>query len=557
MRDISAEYAPANLPVPDDDRLVLLECWRVCEANLDDDDAPKALQALAAEKVVADDREILAQPSRLYFEDLPGLANELAAIRDNVIRRPDGAWRAMQAAGVRNLSKAAIANVVDVGDRLPVEPLEARLLDREEELARVIAPASLLSWRDFASNMRALQWVAVSSLTVAWELHAFGRRFASEPHDADALWHSQEKTLYVVMSETVARVWEAVARELVRALLPDIEPSALALGIAAALSSQDRATAQRMLNAAGYAALAPELRAEITPSTATQFDTADVPPEGEELWQATDSADDWLSREPTGAEREVDQNAPEQAVPGSDGEREPDEVVVTGGSLEDAALDDEEDGDEYETDSDRLASDSAGNGSHVGGDRAGGGGHIGRSGRTRGNGSTPPERRSRLRSYVSADKPTEGDNSPEEDARSEVDEAGIAAVEAYETAVDRVPHTQPHNNKGYDILSEYQDGEIARYIEVKSTAGTWDPLGVGMSDSQFSFSQRVEDQSWLYVVEYALSPEKRRVWPIQDPARKVTDFMFDDGWKALAEPEGGSIAADGPKMPANVDEETA
>ena len=43
----------------------------------------------------------------------------------------------------------------------------------------------------------------------------------------------------------------------------------------------------------------------------------------------------------------------------------------------------------------------------------------------------------------------------------------------------------------------------------------------------------------LYVVEYALTPERRRIWPIPDPARNVTDFMFDDGWKGLAKPEGG------------------
>jgi hypothetical protein len=145
---------------------------------------------------------------------------------------------------------------------------------------------------------------------------------------------------------------------------------------------------------------------------------------------------------------------------------------------------------------------------------------------------------------VSSGTGTENESSDDGQGRSEVDEAGVAAVKAYEETAGRIPHTQPHNNKGYDILSEYEDGEIARYIEVKSTAGPWDALGVGMTDSQFSFAQHVEDQSWIYVVEYALSPEYRRVWPIQDPARKVTDFMFDDGWKALADPEGGWVSGD-------------
>jgi hypothetical protein len=48
-------------------------------------------------------------------------------------------------------------------------------------------------------------------------------------------------------------------------------------------------------------------------------------------------------------------------------------------------------------------------------------------------------------------------------------------------------------------------------------------------------SDRIEDSYWLYVVEYALDPDQRRIWPVPDPARRVSDFMFDDGWKDAAD----------------------
>lgn len=69
-----------------------------------------------------------------------------------------------------------------------------------------------------------------------------------------------------------------------------------------------------------------------------------------------------------------------------------------------------------------------------------------------------------------------------------------------------------------------------------------------MSKPQFEDGQTLGDLYWLYVVEFAMSPEFR-IYRIQDPARRVTDFLYDDGWSALAEPDDaepphGDIATD-------------
>ncbi|MCU1490545.1 MAG: hypothetical protein JWM85_1950, partial [Acidimicrobiaceae bacterium] len=163
MHDISAMYAPSNAELSDDDRSILLECWRLCDSALVGGEmSPDKLGELSGRKVVADDRSVLMRPSLLYFEDLPGLADELPGIRDHVIRRPDGAWRAMRAAGVEDLSKVAIANVVDLGSRLDGDQLCARLPEREEELARVIAPGIEFPWRDLSSQLGEIRCVVVS-----------------------------------------------------------------------------------------------------------------------------------------------------------------------------------------------------------------------------------------------------------------------------------------------------------------------------------------------------------------------------------------------------------
>ena len=94
----------------------------------------------------------------------------------------------------------------------------------------------------------------------------------------------------------------------------------------------------------------------------------------------------------------------------------------------------------------------------------------------------------------------------------------------------------PHDNPGYDIKSTAGDG-VVRFIEVKSTAAGWS-TGVRVSDTQFRFAQDRTEEFWLYVVEHAL--DRPTVTAINDPASRVTEFIFDDGWRAVAahEPAG-------------------
>jgi len=50
---------------------------------------------------------------------------------------------------------------------------------------------------------------------------------------------------------------------------------------------------------------------------------------------------------------------------------------------------------------------------------------------------------------------------------------------------------------------------------------------------QFEKARELEDQYWLYVVERALG-EDYKIHPIQNPAQRVNQFIYDDGWRSLA-----------------------
>lgn len=125
-----------------------------------------------------------------------------------------------------------------------------------------------------------------------------------------------------------------------------------------------------------------------------------------------------------------------------------------------------------------------------------------------------------------------------------MDKAAIRKVMELEKEEDRVPKEMPHSNEGYDIESYAPDGRIERYIEVKGLSGPWSELGVAVSRGQFRKACKESNSFYLYVVEFALEPERARAYSIQDPANKVDEFWFDNGWIDLAKAYGKAEPAD-------------
>ena len=512
--DISAEYSEYSKSVSEEDLKVLQDCWELCETALRDGDLePAELVTFGKQKVIADSDKILTPASHLFFEDLPGLGDELPDVRRYIINRPGGAWRAMRAAGVRDLSKVARAHVADIGGELDEGEVRERILDREEELARVITPRVDVSWRQLAERIRNLNLTVVTSMVVVWELYAFNRRFPGKPRQADALWQLPEEKLYVATVHGDP-VWEAVAREIVRALLPELEPATLALDIAAALRPDDRGAAKRALDAAGFPALAVEVSAQITTARVEDIDATHI--DRSEVFS--------IAGEPevVDEESEGDSGADtEDAGDVAQGDRE----TTAGDNQHDVEDDDADSTEEEAKDARRLGSE----------DREGNEG----SGISSGNSAPSSRSRGRLRSYVMSVERDETHEASDDGRVGSIDEAGMEAVRLLEIQAGRRPERQAHHNPGYDVTS-YRDGIEERTIEVKSTAGPWGGMGVGLSERQFSYAQKLGDQFWLYVVEYALDPERQKVWTIQNPASRVTDFMFDAGWKDATADESES-----------------
>ena len=143
--------------------------------------------------------------------------------------------------------------------------------------------------------------------------------------------------------------------------------------------------------------------------------------------------------------------------------------------------------------------------------------------------------------YVRSDGESSREQSEEvTEQRTEVDLAAIEIVLQYERREGRVPEAKDHFHPGYDIESKGTDEALERIIEVKGLSGSWNDFGVGVKPRQVEECRREPERFWLYVVEFALEPERAQVFAILNPVSLIDEYRFDGGWKELSRERSGA-----------------
>ena len=133
----------------------------------------------------------------------------------------------------------------------------------------------------------------------------------------------------------------------------------------------------------------------------------------------------------------------------------------------------------------------------------------------------------------------------DESDSKEIGEQGELVVVAFEESEDRTAERLEDghpNHPGWDIVSN--DGDEVRYIEVKTTTGTWGRRGVGLTETQFKEAQSKGTRYWLYVVEN-LDTQDEEIHMIQNPVGHLSRVHFDGDWREFAETVGRRNPEDG------------
>jgi hypothetical protein len=126
---------------------------------------------------------------------------------------------------------------------------------------------------------------------------------------------------------------------------------------------------------------------------------------------------------------------------------------------------------------------------------------------------------------------------------ADIEAVGMQTAIAYERDHGRTPQDVSAENLGYDIRSLAPDGTV-RYIEVKARATTGP---IVLTPNEWVMAQRLGNDYWLYVVEYAGERHGRTpvLYTIQNPAAKlqpqevveIVRFVVSDWKKAAAHEE--------------------
>lgn len=491
LKEMATDYADRRR-LSDEDFDVNLHCWRLL-ANAGSDQAGVVLDDLAKLAVIPSANHFLRRPDDVYFEDRPGLASKFDdAVQNHTIRKPEGAWGAMVAVGVRELSSVVETRIVECEDPR-VSPLWTDVLnDRWVLVRRVMATVQELT-PDSCPTSPPEVW-ETAKLAVCYALH----ERVTPAEEVAAVFDSKSARLYVVPERK--GVIGSLARELAFMLLPEVGGGPLAATLKEILSADGLEDAGVALNDLGFSDV--NLKDGRVPDDAPEvgLDT-----DGEPAETPADNGEVGV----VGAEG--DETRPTQD---SDGRSGGDGTSASGGTGERSNQNDQQ---------------NEGNEHHTGAGKR-------KSGTDASDTKKARSEKLVLRSYV---QPAKDAGEPAQDGSGsehqlDVDRRGTEHVLAWERSQGRSPKKMDHFNEGYDIESYRGDGSLDRYIEVKSLSAPWSKSSVGISAPQYLMARRRRKRFWLYIVEDLDSGEPK-IHMIRDPAALVGDYRFDDGWRHAAE----------------------
>lgn len=481
---VLAEFVPTfavrNRELDGEARAVALACWRILSDALEQSRADDIdFGELGELPTIPNRLGVLTRPISMVFEDRPDLDEMFGSLLlDYLVPRISGALKGMEAAGVRGLEMTLTARLLECRDPQEDAPTIALIKDRRAQLVRVLESETTSSTtrinRELLDSIRCQR---AESLRRQRMLRLPGVRDFLGAHETVPAHIDRHDSVLSYVLRDAATPWAAIARELASALCPGVEPGRLAAGLKEVLAAPSAEAANDSLDELGFPVV--ESRGSTQASTEESVDQLLIAPV---LSPPTLTA------------------PPEQQPPVT-------EIVPPVTPSPPPA---------------EPHKDPAGT-------------------------SSPPgvparrdtaRRQGRLRTYVvpaTSEAPERGPDGQGED-RTDVDMAGISGALAFERSRRRLPTLLPHHHPGYDIESRSADGAIERYIEVKSSSGLWGSLGVGLSKPQFDKAAELGDRYWVYVIENAASDDFR-IYRINDPARQVDQFLYDDGWRAVAEPD--------------------
>eukprot|EP00741_Cyanophora_paradoxa_P001841 tig00000507_g1784.t1 len=139
----------------------------------------------------------------------------------------------------------------------------------------------------------------------------------------------------------------------------------------------------------------------------------------------------------------------------------------------------------------------------------------------------------------------EGEGALDPSERLALKEAALELALEYELACKREPRRLAAAGTPACDLESRECGDLERRIEVQALRGAWGPRGVALAFSQLHPALVRGDKYWVYVVEHAGDPARRRLHALRNPVKNMTELRVDGGWRKFAADSYPLPGADG------------
>ncbi|MBC8503891.1 MAG: DUF3883 domain-containing protein [Chloroflexi bacterium] len=248
-----SRFAQSNIPIPSDSEYapIIQASWKLLSDALEAGAISKSKikKSLSDKKTIPSTQDYLSRPDYLFFEDRPGWSEKFELIKGNITDRVEGTWLAMEAAGVRRVSKTVKTELHQCDNPRADAALENRLVERKNLILRIIDNHRQKGIRDFNFEiLDDLSFMQADEIDIIRSFHGFGRR-EDHPESVDSI--HIDGTLYFC-SRNGSYPWIGIARELSYILHDSGELSSLGMELKEILSPDSAEEASENLDEFGY-----------------------------------------------------------------------------------------------------------------------------------------------------------------------------------------------------------------------------------------------------------------------------------------------------------------
>ncbi|MAG71468.1 MAG: hypothetical protein CL471_14405 [Acidobacteria bacterium] len=572
LEEIAGSHEPDE-PLGVDDKKIVEKCWQILHEALHKADVSAGdhdrgaldsiFSRIGEKPTFPDRRQVLRRPDRLVLDNSPKRSEYLLDdARSSLVEPHEDHERALREAGIKSLTHSLKFVVVNDDDLEPDDDFAERLEERERLLARVFVSFQVPNARDVVSDfVKQVEVDKASELMARLEISDVFNQ--DEPVAVKAVLENpndREWNLRFAHGDD-SIPWSHIAAEMIGGLTA-LQPKDALPQVEAVLELRPEIAARRLdgweipelpddrtegvqspvaaliglddpdVDEVGIdAGLDRELDADVLVESDLEGNSSGVGPVGGAIADEPEDLAGEAVGETSGQTAETRRPRPSGRLrkPGEPtGSSRVDRGRDT--SLSDVAQEPDIDGSSAERTSDEE--DEGRYQASAPGVQASGASSTGRP-RREPRPASPEGGRMQGLSYVEASHTTQRSD---ETTSREVGNRGEEVVVAYEIEQGRdASRMENPNNEGYDIES-LANGEVERYIEVKTTEGAWGKRGVYLTAPQLRHAREKGPRYWLYVVEF-LGDEKERIYRIKNPARWIDRFVFDGSWKDAAEVE--------------------